>query len=126
MNYLALIGISLAIILAAIGAFFAYRCYMLWRHINISSLGIATTRSRSFLSNNFRLTLIIGGLASLHLFFEIWKLYDAPSTPFIWTVYILLYYLNLIVIMFALLIMAIMWYKLLSTINKWDNRMIKP
>lgn len=126
MNYPGTIGIILAVILAAVGAFFAYKCFMLWRQVSTSGIAVEVTKNRSFLSINFKLTLVIGALAGLHLFFEIWEMYGLPTAPFIWAFYNFFYYLNLTAIMLVLLIMAITWYKLLSKVDRWDRRLIKP
>lgn len=127
MYYIALVGISVSFILAGIGAFFAYKCWRLWRRSSVSSISIEVTRDRSFLSNNFKLVLIIGGLAALHVFFEMVEYFGLlPQSSFILNVFSIVYFLDLIATMGILLILAILWYRLLLKVSVWDRRWIKP
>lgn len=125
MRSIFLIGISFSLIFACIGAFFAYRCWRLWRHANIAGIGVEVTKDRTFLSNNFKLVIVIGGLAGLHVVFELVQFYLSPSTPLIYNLFHFVYFLNLASIMTAFLMLAIAWYRLLLRVNKWDRRWIK-
>lgn len=118
MNHIASVGIVVSFILAGIGAFFAYRCWILWGHSNISSIGTEVAKDRSFLSDNFKLILIIGGLAALHVFFELVEYFGfLPANSFILNVFLIAYFLNLIATMAILLVLAILWYKLLLKVS---------
>lgn len=119
-----LIAISIGFILAGIGAFFAFRCLILWRRISITGVSVEVSKDRSFLSNNLRLVLTIGGLAGLHIFFEmIEQFLTLPAS--IWKIFYFVYYLDLVLMMFVLLILAIVWYRLLSKVSRWDKHWIK-
>lgn len=122
---LPLIGTAIALILAAIGAFFAYKCLVLWRRIDIKGVGIEVTKDRTFLSNNYKLVLILGGLASLHIFLEIVERFYSPPAPFFWEIFYFVYYIDQVMLMLVLVILAVVWYRLLSRINRWNRRWIK-
>ena len=125
MPELPLTGTGIALILAAIGAFFAYRCVVLWKRLDITGVGIEVTKDRAFLSNNFKLVLIIGGLASLHIFLEMVERFYSPPAPFFWKVFYFVYYTDLVLLMLVLLVLAVVWYRLLSRVNRWDRRWVK-
>lgn len=125
MRFIFLIGISFSLIVACIGAFVAYKCWRLWRHANIAGIGVEVTKDRTFLSNNFKLVIVIGGLAGLHVVFELIEFYFSSSTPLIYNLFHFVYFLNLASIMTAFLMLAIAWYRLLSRVSKWDRRWIK-
>jgi hypothetical protein len=126
MDSINLIGIGIGLILAGIGAVYAYSCVMLWRHTNITGVGVEVTKDRSFLSNNFKLVIIIGALSSLHILFELVQNLNLIWTSLTLSIFNVLYYLDLSGVMLALLLLAIAWYKLLSKVNAWDTRWIKP
>lgn len=125
MNYISLIGIGISLLLTLIGAIYAYRCWMLWRHTSLSGVGVEVTK-RSFLSSNFKLILIVGGLNGLHVIFETAEALDLLSPPWLKDIFELIYYLNIVAIMSVLLILSILWYRLLFRVNRWDKRWIKP
>lgn len=126
MDYITGIGIVASFILACIGAFFAYRCWRMWRHANITGLGLWVTKDRSFLSNNFKLVIIIGGLASLHVFFELVEQLDIQMPQSFWKIFHIMYFFDLIASMAIFLMLAIIWYRLLSKVNTWDKRWVTP
>ncbi len=121
MDYTSFIGISVSLILTVIGPFYAYRCWRLWRHTNTTSIGAVVTQDRVFLSNNFKLVLIVGALSGLNVLFEVAQYFDPLAKPFIPNVF---YYLNLAAIMTVILILAVSWYNLLSRVKRWDSRWI--
>lgn len=125
MTDMPLIGAVIALILAAIGAFFAYKCLVLWKRVDITGVGIEVTKDRAFLSNNFKLVLIIGGLSALHIFLELIERFYSPPTPFFWEVFYFVYYLDQVLLMLVLLVLAIVWYRLLSRVSRWDRRWVK-
>lgn len=125
MIYTYFIGIGASLLLTFAGAIYAYRCWMLWRHTSLSGVGVEVTK-RSFLSSNFKLTLIVGGLNGIHVIFETAEALDLVSPPWLKDIFGLLYYLNIVAIMSVLLILSIMWYRLLLRVNRWDKRWIKP
>ncbi len=120
-----IIGIGISLLLACAGAFFTYRCWKLWKHTNITSLELWVTKDRSFLTNNFKLFIVIGALSGLHVLFELIERFVTPSIPFIWDLFYLFYYLNLVSIMVVFLMLAVAWYRLLSKVNAWDKRWLK-
>ncbi len=120
-----IIGIGISLLLACAGAFFTYRCWKLWKHTNITTLGLWVTRDRSFLTSNFNLVIVIGALSGLHVLLELGERFVDPSIPFIWNLFYLLYYLNLVSIMVVFLMLAVAWYRLLSKVNAWDKRWLK-
>lgn len=124
MDYITAVGVGVSFILACTGAFFAYKCWRLWRHANITGLGLWVTKDRSFLSNNFKLVIIIGGLASLHVFFELVEQFDIQMPQSFWGVFHILYFFDLIASMAVFLMLAIIWYRLLSKVSTWDKRWI--
>ncbi len=126
MDYITAVGVGVSFILACTGAFFAYKCWRLWRHANITGLGLWVTKDRSFLSNNFKLVIIIGGLASLHVFFELVEQFDIQMPQSFWKVFHILYFFDLIASMAVFLMLAIIWYRLLSKVSTWDKRWITP
>lgn len=79
------------------------------------------TQDRVFLSNNFKLVLIVGALSGLNVLFEVAQYFDPLAKPFIPNVF---YYLNLAAIMTVILILAVSWYNLLSRVKRWDSRWI--
>ena len=125
MDYITVIGIGVSLILACAGAFFTYRCWKLWKHTNITSLGLWVTKDRSFLTNNFKLIIVIGALSGLHVLFELWERFVILSTPFIRNIFYLFYFLNLVSIMIVFLMLAVAWYKMLSKVNIWDKRWLR-
>lgn len=122
---LPLIGISIALILAVVGAVFAYKCLALWRHMNITGVCIEVTKDKAFLSNNFKHVLIIGGLAGLHIFMEMVEQLYSPPASFFWEIFYFVYYLGLVLLMLVIVVLAIMWYRLLSKVSRWDKRWVK-
>ncbi len=124
MDYITGVGVGISFILACAGAFFAYRCWKLWRHTNITGLGLWVTRDKSFLSNNFKLVIIIGGLSSLHVLFELVEQLDILMPQTFWKVFHIAYFSDLVALMFVFLMLAITWYRLLSKVNTWDKRWI--
>jgi len=124
MDYITTIGIGVSFIFACAGAFFAYRCWRLWRRTNITSLGLWVTKDKSFLSNNFKLVIIIGGLASLHVFFELVEQVDIDASQFFWKIFHIAYFLDLVLLMVVFLMLAVTWYRLLAKVNAWDKRWI--
>ncbi len=126
MSNISLVGIIISLIFISIGAFYAYRCWMLWNKISSSSIGVAVTMNRSFLQTNFKLVLVTGALIGLHsLYVELAEHFGLPSTPFGWNIFYLLYYLKLAVIMLAILILASSWHKFLLKVNHWNTRGIQ-
>ncbi|MDO9098151.1 MAG: hypothetical protein Q7U60_08520 [Candidatus Methanoperedens sp.] len=125
MSYISIIGISVSLLLTLIGAFFAYRCWMQWRHTHITGIGAEVTKDRAFLSNNFKLVLVIGALNGVRVIFEAAERLDLLSPPWLWNAFDFLYYLNTITIMSALLILSISWHKVLTKVNRWDKHWIK-
>lgn len=125
MPELPLIGTGIALILAVIGAFFAYRCVVLWKRVDITGVGIEVTKDRAFLSSNFKLVLVIGGLAGMHIFLEMVERFYSPPAPFFWKVFYFVYYTDLVLLMLVLLVLAVVWYRLLSRVNRWDRRWVK-
>lgn len=126
MDYITAIGIGASFVLACTGAFFAYRCWRLWRHTNITGLGLWVTKDKSFLSNNFKLIIIIGGMSSLHVLFELVELFDIQMSRSFWKVFHIVYFSNLVALMVVFLMLAITWYRLLSKVNTWDKRWLTP
>jgi hypothetical protein len=125
MEHVSFIGISVLLVLTGIGPFYAYRCWKLWRHTNITGISVEVTKDKSFLSNNFKLVLVVGALSSMNVLFNVVEHFDLPSAPFIVNMFYSFYYLNLAAIMSAILILAIAWHKLLSRVNRWDKRWIR-
>jgi hypothetical protein len=126
MNTISLIGISIALLFAGIGAFFAYKCMIRWEHTNINSISAEISKNRSFLSNNFKLVLLTGALSSLHILFELIEEFNLiPTVAIVQDIFHVLYYLDISATMLILLILAIIWYRLLSKVNAWDKRVIK-
>ncbi len=125
MSYISIIGISVSLLLTLIGAFYAYKCWMQWRHTHITGIGVEVTKDRAFLSNNFKLVLVVGALNGVRVIFEAAGRLDSLSPPWLRNTFDFLYYLNTITIMSALLILAISWHKVLTKVNHWDKRWIK-
>lgn len=121
MDYTSFIGISVSLVLTGAGPFYAYRCWRLWRHTNTASIGVEVTKDRSFLSNNFKLVLIVGALSGMNVLFEVAQSLDLLSPLLIPNVFS---YLNLAAIMTVILILAVSWYNLLSRVRRWDSRWI--
>lgn len=119
------IGAVIALILAAIGAVFAYKCLVLWKRADITGVGIEVTKDKAFLSNNFKLVLIIGGLAGLHIFLELVERFYSSQALFFWEIFYFVYYLGLVLLMLVLLVLAVVWYRLLSRVSRWDKRWVK-
>lgn len=122
---LPLIGISIALILAVVGAVFAYKCLTLWRRMNITGVCIEVTKDKAFLFNNFKYLLMIGGLAGFHTFLEMVEQLYSPPASFFWEIFYFVYYLGLVLLMLFLLVLAVVWYRVLSRVNRWDKRWIK-
>lgn len=119
------IGAVIALILAAIGAFFAYRCLVLWKRLDITGVGIEVTKDKAFLSSNFKLVLILGGLSGVHIFLEMVERFYSPPAPFFWEIFYFVYYSDQVLLMLILLVLAVVWYRLLSRVSRWDKRWVK-
>jgi len=121
MDYTSFIGIGVSLVLTGAGPFYAYRCWKLWRHINTASIGVEVTKDRSFLSNNFKLVLVVGALSGMNVLFEVARYFDLLSQRFVPNVFS---HLVLAAIMIVILILAVSWYNLLSRVRRWDSRWI--
>lgn len=125
MNYISSIGIGVSLVITFIGMVYAYNCWRLWRHTKINGIGVEVTKSRTFLSHNFKLVLVVGALSGLHVVFVTMEELHLLSPPWLRNTFDFLYYLNTITIMSALLVLAISWHKVLTKVNRWDKRWIK-
>lgn len=125
MNYISSIGIGVSLVITFMGMVYAYNCWRLWRHTKINSIGAVVTKDRAFLSNNFKLILVVGALSGLHVVFEAMGELHLLLPQWLRNTFDFLYYLNIITIMSALLVLAISWHKVLTKVNHWDKHWIK-
>ncbi len=125
MSDISIATIIVSLIFIGTGMFYAHRCWILWNSTTISGIGIVLTKDKSFLKINFILVMVIGALTGLHiLYVELAEHFGLLSAPF-WSVFYMVYYLKIIGIMSAFLILANSWHKLLLKVNHWDRHWIK-
>ncbi len=88
-----------------------------WKKIEPDTMKARVFLNKSFIDNNFKLTLVIviiaGGLVSLHSLLEYFELVGIDFKGFY-----IFYYGLLPVVTGTLMLMAYMWYKLLNVKSK--------
>lgn len=124
MGYISFIGIGISLVLTCMLPFYAYKCWRLWKHVNIGGIGAMVTKDRAFLSHNFKLILAVGALNGMHVVFEAVEGLGVLSPAWLRSIFDLLYYVIIIAIMSLLLVLAISWYRLLLKVDRWDRRWI--
>ncbi len=122
MNYTNSIGLGISLALTLIGMLYTYKCWRIWRNSTIPGVCVEVAQCRSFLSNNFKLILLVWTLNGLHVVIGTLESLDLGLTAWLQNIFNIIYHLNMIIIMSAYLVLAISWYKLLSKINQWDER----
>ena len=117
MGYMYLTGIVASIILVGVLIYIACRCMMLWRHTPIANISAAVIKDKNFLSYNYNMVMIIGGLAGMHVFMEL-AIIVAPLSGLKQNLFNTIYFLDLAAIMLILMLLTVSWYKLLSNVNR--------
>ncbi len=102
------ISLVFSLIVAAIGVYFSLKS---WERLKKSELDILKARvflDKSFVSNNFKLTLVVIGLVTFHMIMEITELEGALPA-----ILHPVYYGVFPVVILILVQMIYMWYRLL-------------
>jgi len=118
--YLGLLEIGLYF--SIVGAFFAIKAFLCFIRTDEDTMMARILLNKNFLHKNFIIIFILGGLISLHTFFEF---LDYQSIPILYTlvqkfyIYIqILYLLTLTISTFLLAILAIYWHRLCFSLPK--------
>jgi hypothetical protein len=97
-----------SLIVAAIGIYFSLKCWVRLKKIEIDTLKARAFLDKSFIYTNFKLTLVVLGLVTLHLIMESAEI-EGILPPELYPIY----YAVFPVIILSLLLMIYSWYRLL-------------
>jgi hypothetical protein len=102
------ISLVFSLIIAAIGVYFSLKSWVRLKKIEIDTLKARAFLDKSFLYTNFKLTLVVIGLVTLHMIMESTEL-DGTLPPELHPVY----YAVFPVAILSLVLMIYSWYRLL-------------
>lgn len=109
--------IALSLVFAITSACVSIKNWKIWRESDFDMIKAKVFLDKSFLDNNFKLSLalvwIMGGLVSLHSIMEYWELKGTMSYEFYHV-----YYGLLPVAMLSLVLVTSIWFKLLNKHSK--------
>ncbi len=102
------ISLAFSLIVAAIGVYFSLKSWVRLKKIELDTLKARVFLDKSFVYTNFKLTLVVIGLVTLHMIMEITELGETLP-PELHPVY----YGVFPVVILILVQMIHMWYRLL-------------
>jgi hypothetical protein len=102
------ITLIFSLIVAAIGIYFSLKSWERLKEIEINALKARAFLDKSFIYTNFKFTLVVIGLVTIHMIMESFE-FDGILPPELYPVY----YAVFPVAILCLLLMIYSWYRLL-------------
>ncbi len=103
------ISLAFSLIVAGIGVYFSFKSWARLKKSDLDTLKARVFLDKSFVSTNFKLTLVVIGLVTFHMIMEITEL-GGTLPPELHPVY----YGVFPVVILILVQMIFMWYRLLN------------